>query len=213
MATKRLDVTVSKESIERNFNLLNAALAGYDKQIAALHDGGASDAGEGLTDTARAEIHTLIAGKMKEIERYIKKLLAEIGEFNLNDYRCTFATVTAREYITFLIVDDQDNERAKLGYDLATNRWQIAYEGGAAFAIGDMQREVYDTNDNGIVDMADGVTYIEPTPVEDGQALLWDGATGKFKPGNVANSRNVDGGSASSVYLSTQVIDGGGASG
>lgn len=211
MATKKLDVVVSKEGIERNFKLLNALLDSINKQIAALQSPGET----GLSDKAKAEFAAIISGYKTEISTYIQNVLGAIG-FNLDDYNGTFASITAREYITFLIVDDAGEEKAKFWYNQGTNCWQIAYDGGEPFDIGDMLKSVYDTNDNGEVDIAEmarTVEFIEldPEPV-DKDVLVYDGETGKFRPGEVpAICKSLDGGAAFTVYLPFQNMDGGSA--
>ena len=101
-------------------------------------------------------------------------------------------------------------------YNLATGKWQAQNAGGEAFDIGDMRKEAYDVNGNGEVDIAElarSVEYIELVPEPaDRQILIYEATTAKFKPGNLPG-RNIDGGSASTVYLSGQIYDGGGASG
>lgn len=109
---------------------------------------------------------------------------------------------------------DHEGEGA-VYYNLDTGKWQAQNGSGEPFDIGDMRKEVYDTNDNGQVDIAElarSVEYIELVPEpEEGQALVFDAAVGKFKPKDVKQA--IDGGSAHSVYLVMQKIDGGGAYG
>lgn len=96
---KKLDINVSKEGIERNFKLLNAALTEYDKKLAQLVGG-----------LDEQTIKRLIAEREKLIREWVLALLAKIG-FNLDDYKCEFANITAEDYIDFRVVnDDEDRE-------------------------------------------------------------------------------------------------------
>ena len=211
MATKKLDITVTKEAIERNFILLNTIFTSYDKQITALQSGTTET---GLSDGAKEEIAALVAKYKTELIAYVKKVVADVS-FNLNDYYCFYTNITANEYINFKIVDSLEAEIARLYYNAVTGTWQVAYNGVNAFDVGNMSKSVYDANSDGKVDVAEtaeAVTYIDlAIPPTDGQILTFNANTSKFQPGIM--DRSADGGSAVSVYLAIQSINGGAAGG
>lgn len=151
MTQKRLDINITQEAIERNFKLLNVVMDGYDKKIDALQ-GSMSDVD--YSD----EIGVLVAEKMVELKKYINKMLAEQNS-NLNDYRCIYANITAREYVDFRIVntdlereytlrwshegirlmghDGSEDETVTGILDFAGAKFNLQYKAEQPFVVGD----------------------------------------------------------------------------
>lgn len=86
-------------------------------------------------------------------------------------------------------------------------KWAVlAQKGTDGDGAGDMTKLDYDTDEDGKVnaaaqaDVADGVSFIDlTTPPSDGQALVYDATSEKFKPGSVAASGVPAGGTTGQV--------------
>ncbi|QDR80234.1 hypothetical protein [Sporomusa termitida] len=105
MATK-LDTHITAESLERNFILLNRALKNYDDQIAALQE--AAGTGNGEPEITE-EINQLINQKMTEIKKYAANLLQ--GSLSLDNYLCSRAQISAKDFIELSIAGDNDEKQ------------------------------------------------------------------------------------------------------